>query len=276
VSSDDEDSSQSSTSSISSSNSSSSSTFNNIISSTCTSIVKCQQQQQPQQQQQQLQLNNTSMTPQAQIDSVELCEQSNEVAASSSQRDDIDPDTFIYDNLTFTWRCLFEQPGISPDFYTKLNEKKVSLESIYSNHFKLNGIVRVINLAFVKNVFIRYTINNWSTFNDTDCTYLAHGTNDEKLTDRFLFTVLLDKNSIISSLNDNNNKTNKLPLLKLEFAICYQVSFKNQSDPNLSATAAIAADANKNSNPTMISYDQSYWDNNFSNNYQYDCYFKIN
>lgn len=188
---------------------------------------------------------------------------------SHSTAGDVSPDTFTFDNLVFTWRCLFEQPGISPDFYTKLNEKKVSLESIYSSHFKLNGIVRVINLAFVKHVFIRYTINNWSSYNDLDCSYLLNGTNDDKLTDRFMFTVLLDKNSLISTLNENSsnttttnnniNNSDKQPMLKLEFAICYQISF----DSSMSHSPA-------------ASYEQSYWDNNHTNNYQYNCYFKIN
>ena len=82
-------------------------------------------------------------------------------------------DSFICDNLVFTWHCLFEQPGISPDFYTRLNLSKVLLESIYSSNMRLNGIVRVLNLAFVKRVFIRYTINNWQSYSDLDCQHLS-------------------------------------------------------------------------------------------------------
>lgn len=91
------------------------------------------------------------------------------------------PDTFVCDNLFFTWHCLFEQPGISPDFYSRLNNNKVLLESIYSTHMRLNGIVRVLNLAFVKRVFIRYTLNNWQSFSDLECEHLTNSSGSEQV-----------------------------------------------------------------------------------------------
>lgn len=151
------------------------------------------------------------------------------------------PDTFICDNLVFTWRCLFEQPGILPDFYARLNATKVLLESIYSTNMRLNGIVRVLNLSFVKRIFIRYTLNNWQSFEDLICEHLTStGSEQDKLTDRFVFSVCLDKSQVISCIDH-------MKQLKLEFAVCFQVGDDQTS----------------------------YWDNNCGQNYQYDCTFKI-
>ncbi|CAF1018212.1 unnamed protein product [Brachionus calyciflorus] len=165
-----------------------------------------------------------------------------------------DPNSFIYDNINFTWECLFEQPGILPDFYGRLSQKKVLLEAIYSNHFKLNGFVRVSNLSLHKKVFIRYSLNNWKTFTDSECTYVINGTSEQ--TDRFKFSIVLDKPGLISTLDDNirHNRQSSSPVLKLEFAVCYEV--KSSDCPN---------------EPSECSY----WDNNNSNNYQYNCFFKI-
>lgn len=165
-----------------------------------------------------------------------------------------DPNSFIYDNINFTWECLFEQPGILPDFYGRLSQKKVLLEAIYSNHFRLNGFVRVSNLSLHKRVFIRFTLNNWKTYTDSECSYVLNGTNQQ--TDRFKFSIVLDKPGLINTIDENirHGRQCSSPVLKLEFAVCYEV--KSSACPEDSSQC-------------------SYWDNNNSNNYQYNCFFKI-
>lgn len=159
------------------------------------------------------------------------------------------PDTFVCDNLFFTWHCLFEQPGISPDFYSRLNNNKVLLESIYSTHMRLNGIIRVLNLAFVKRVFIRYTLNNWQSFSDLECEHLTNssGSEQDKRTDRFVFSICLDKSQVLSSIDDMSKLNRSGPALKLEFAVCFEAGETKTQ----------------------------YWDNNRGLNYQYNCTFKI-
>jgi protein phosphatase 1 regulatory subunit 3A/B/C/D/E len=163
-----------------------------------------------------------------------------------------DPNQFVYNNLVFTWRCGFEQPSLAPDFYSKLNEKKVCLESITTDHFILNGFVRVLNLSVFKRIFIRYTLNNWLTHNDYDCNYLMNST-QSKLNDRFKFSIILDKKQFFETID--NCRTNIIePCIKLEFAICYELKQSDELDePFLNA----------------------FWDNNNSKNYYYDCFFRI-
>lgn len=163
-----------------------------------------------------------------------------------------DPNTFIYDNLNFTWQCLFDQPGIQPDFYARLNQKKVLLEAIYTNHFKLNGFIRVCNLSFHKRVFIRYTLNNWHTYTDSECTYVLNGTNEQ--TERFKFSIVLDKTGLLNTIDESLRYVTSSPALKLEFAICYEV---------------------RSTECLQVPSECSYWDNNDSTNYQYNCFFKI-
>ena len=165
-----------------------------------------------------------------------------------------DPDQFIYDNLRFTWQCGFEQPGLAPDFYSQLNEKKVCLESITTDHFILNGFVRVLNLSTFKRVFIRYTLNRWASSLDFDCNCLLNSTQSDQ-NDRFKFSIILDKNKFFEGIDAyRGNCTDELPSLKLEFAICLEV---------------------RQSEDLLLSPSQSYWDNNNGKNYHYNCFFKI-
>lgn len=76
----------------------------------------------------------------------------------------------------------------------------------------------------------------------------------DKLVDRFLFSILLNKQQLISLIeeishkNNDNNNSNTSNKLKLEFAVCFVVNADQSS---------------------------TYWDNNYGLNYQYDFTFKI-
>lgn len=159
-------------------------------------------------------------------------------------------------NLKLKWKQLFEQPSIKPDFYIKLNEKKVLVETLYTKSVIISGIIRVMNMCFNKRVSIRYTIDKWKTFNNVDASYINNSC--DGLTDRFNFNLNLepfliqnfsnyDCNSSSSNAinNENPNDINE-KLFQLEFAVCYETM------PNEYET-------------------HSYWDNNSGINYLVDC-----
>ncbi|XP_061078230.1 protein phosphatase 1 regulatory subunit 3E-like [Conger conger] len=82
----------------------------------------------------------------------------------------------------------FINPGQLPGFLEKVFDVKVLLECIETNEYSLSGIVRVLNLAFEKNVFLRYTLNNWITFLDVLASYVPHSTDGP--TDKFSFKII--------------------------------------------------------------------------------------
>nr|XP_056701019.1 protein phosphatase 1 regulatory subunit 3D [Euleptes europaea] len=67
-------------------------------------------------------------------------------------------------DLEFTIQCLvpdFQQPADSEDFPSLLRQQRVCLERVSSSDLGLNGTVRVVNIAFEKQVAVRYTFNHW-------------------------------------------------------------------------------------------------------------------
>ncbi|XP_015282125.1 PREDICTED: protein phosphatase 1 regulatory subunit 3D [Gekko japonicus] len=66
--------------------------------------------------------------------------------------------------LEFTMQCLvpdFQQPADLEDYPSRLRQQQVCLERVSSSDLGLNGTVRVVNVAFEKQVAVRYTFNHW-------------------------------------------------------------------------------------------------------------------
>ncbi|XP_077191874.1 LOW QUALITY PROTEIN: protein phosphatase 1 regulatory subunit 3D [Paroedura picta] len=66
--------------------------------------------------------------------------------------------------LEYTMQCLvpdFWQPADLEDFPSRLGQQRVCLERVSSSDLGLNGTVRVVNVAFEKQVAVRYTFNHW-------------------------------------------------------------------------------------------------------------------
>lgn len=85
----------------------------------------------------------------------------------------------------------FSQPGCGPEFMRRVEERRVSLESIVADDAarRLSGLVRVANITFHKRVVVRYTVNGWLTYTDEEATYLI-GSHDGR-TDCFKFLLVL-------------------------------------------------------------------------------------
>ncbi|XP_056464486.1 protein phosphatase 1 regulatory subunit 3E [Gadus chalcogrammus] len=82
----------------------------------------------------------------------------------------------------------FSNPGRLPDFEHKVREVKVMLETFEADEFSLSGVVRVLNLAFEKSVYLRYSLNNWITFMDSLAYYVPDSS--DGVTDKFSFKII--------------------------------------------------------------------------------------
>lgn len=83
---------------------------------------------------------------------------------------------------------LFTNPGSLPDFLDRVIAAKVLLESVQADECSLSGTARVLNLAFEKRVYLRYTLNNWTTFMDILASYVSHSSDGQ--TDKFSFKII--------------------------------------------------------------------------------------
>jgi hypothetical protein len=67
----------------------------------------------------------------------------------------------------------FQQPaGDYLKFRQRIEHKNVSLENVLLNGFQVNGTIKVKNINFHKNVFVRFSFNNWQTFEDFQAIYV--------------------------------------------------------------------------------------------------------
>ncbi|XP_013404054.1 dentin sialophosphoprotein [Lingula anatina] len=99
----------------------------------------------------------------------------------------------------------FRQPGCEPDFYRRVNDKKVCLENTMVTDMTITGTIRVANIAYHKKVFIHYSTDNWATTQDIPASYVANSCDGP--TDRFAFTISLPPDFTVGS--------------RLKFAVCY-------------------------------------------------------
>lgn len=75
------------------------------------------------------------------------------------------------------WQLRFPQPASSYlDFRKRLDENNVSLENVIvkSPDKRIVGTVKVRNLSYDKEVFVRSTRDRWATHQDTLCTYVQN------------------------------------------------------------------------------------------------------
>ncbi|NXS04854.1 PPR3D phosphatase, partial [Oxylabes madagascariensis] len=97
-----------------------------------------------------------------------------------------------YSSLEFTMQCLvpdFQQPADCLDFSSRLQEQQVCLERVTSSDLGLSGTIQVRNVAFEKQVSVRYTFNQWESIHEVrarwDCS--LPGKNGQAQVDVFTF-----------------------------------------------------------------------------------------
>lgn len=110
-------------------------------------------------------------------------------------------------------KLCFTEPCASKGFLERFKHRCVSLEKCDIRGRTLSGIVLVKNIEYSKHVFIRYTLNGWSTNHDTEATYVPNS--NDIVTDRFHFSITLPQ-----TVNE------------MEFAICFKTSSNEFWDNN--------------------------------------------
>lgn len=83
--------------------------------------------------------------------------------------------------------AMFPQPCLATSFLDRIRSQKVSLDSVQTTDFVVTGIVRVLNIAFKKSVYVRYTFDKWKTTLDTLAQYIPKSS--DGFSDKFQFVL---------------------------------------------------------------------------------------
>lgn len=79
------------------------------------------------------------------------------------------------------------QPASTDGFLEKVRQKCVCLENVAIRGMCVMGTVRVANLEYEKSVAVRWTSNNWASFEDCEAWYVPGSSDGES--DRFAFEI---------------------------------------------------------------------------------------
>uniref|UniRef100_A0AAY4B9C6 CBM21 domain-containing protein n=1 Tax=Denticeps clupeoides TaxID=299321 RepID=A0AAY4B9C6_9TELE len=106
------------------------------------------------------------------------------------------------------------QPGDQANFQERLGRQKVCLERLFCFEVGITGIVQVLNLAFEKDISVRYSFTNWQSCSDTRGFWVSRRNGEEMAArtncDTFHFALPVPPFVLHAGAT-------------LEFAICYKV-----------------------------------------------------
>lgn len=114
-------------------------------------------------------------------------------------------------SLPFMKPVFPEQPGDQPGFTERVCRQRVCLERVLCFEVGIIGIVQVLNLAFEKEVYVRYSFTAWKSFSETEAFWVSHKQpGDTTSWDTFHFHLPVPPFLL-------------QPGALLEFAVCYRV-----------------------------------------------------
>ncbi|NWY44013.1 PPR3A phosphatase, partial [Sylvia atricapilla] len=140
---------------------------------------------------------------------------------NTGQENYIQDEVFPQDEFFFSQQ--FTLPASQEELLQKVREQKVMLESVVllPGITCMNGIIRVLNVSFEKQVYVRMTLNNWLSYYDILAEFMPNSCGSE--TDQFCFKI---------SLAPPFQKDG----IKVEFCIRYETSvgtfWANNDDKN--------------------------------------------
>ncbi|XP_020904296.1 protein phosphatase 1 regulatory subunit 3B [Exaiptasia diaphana] len=115
-------------------------------------------------------------------------------------------------------RMCFQQPVSLDGFRERLEHDYVCLENaVIQSENSLIGTVKVKNIAYHKEVIVRYTLDSWNSHTDVGATYVLDSYDGNS--DRFSFAVTLPEYFLAAGGN-------------LELAICYKTDGQEYWDNN--------------------------------------------
>ncbi|NWH33564.1 PPR3A phosphatase, partial [Chloropsis hardwickii] len=140
---------------------------------------------------------------------------------NTGQENYIEDEVFPQDEYFFSQQ--FTLPDSQEELLQKVREQKVMLESVLllPGITCMNGIIRVLNVSFEKQVYVRMTLNNWLSYYDILAEFMPNSCGSE--TDQFCFKI-----SLVPPFQKDG--------LKVEFCIRYETSvgtfWANNDDKN--------------------------------------------
>ncbi|NXQ19868.1 PPR3A phosphatase, partial [Peucedramus taeniatus] len=140
---------------------------------------------------------------------------------NTGQEDYIEDEVFPQDEYFFSQQ--FTLPASQEELLQKVREQKVVLESVLllPGITCMNGIIRVLNVSFEKQVYVRMTLNNWLSYYDILAEFMPNSCGSE--TDQFCFKI-----SLVPPFQKDG--------IKVEFCIRYETSvgifWANNDDKN--------------------------------------------
>ncbi|NXA81186.1 PPR3A phosphatase, partial [Thryothorus ludovicianus] len=128
---------------------------------------------------------------------------------NTGQENSIEDEVFPQDEYFFSQH--FTLPASQEELLQKVREQKVMLESVLllPGITCMNGIVRVLNVSFEKQVYVRMTLNNWLSYYDILAEFMPNSCGSE--TDQFCFKI-----SLVPPFQKDGTK--------VEFCIRYETS----------------------------------------------------
>ncbi|NXU18596.1 PPR3A phosphatase, partial [Pardalotus punctatus] len=136
-------------------------------------------------------------------------------------QDDTEDEVFPQDEYFFSQQ--FTLPASQDELLQKVREQKVTLESVLllPGVTCMNGIIRVLNVSFQKQVYVRMTLDNWLSYYDILAEFMPNSCGSE--TDQFCFKI-----SLVPPYQKDG--------VKVEFCIRYETSvgtfWANNEDKN--------------------------------------------
>ncbi|NXP84056.1 PPR3A phosphatase, partial [Passerina amoena] len=140
---------------------------------------------------------------------------------NTGQENYVEDEVFPQDEFFFSQQ--FTLPASQEELLQKVREQKVVLESVVllPGITCMNGIIRVLNVSFEKQVYVRMTLNNWLSYYDILAEFMPNSCGSEM--DQFCFKI-----SLVPPFQKDG--------VKVEFCIRYETSvgtfWANNDDKN--------------------------------------------
>ncbi|XP_076337632.1 protein phosphatase 1 regulatory subunit 3C-B-like [Tachypleus tridentatus] len=151
--------------------------------------------------------------------------------------EEVSEDVKSYLMAKSSWEVAFPQPASDyVEFRSNLDQQCISLENVIVSNDKFSGTIKVKNISYKKEVFVRVTFDRWLSHEDILASYVPNGLeNSASLIDTFTFYV-----SIPSLARETE---------VIEFCLCFKSDHSCNWDNNKGRNYRIVTRKKKYKNP---------------------------